>query len=123
MDLKSFITQTLVQIAQGIDDANVAFANSEAIANPRYVVPPDGEEDNSVYGYLVEGSDRTAYRHAVHKVDFDVAVAAAEGKEAKGGIGIVVGSIGLGAQGKSDASTSSNSRIRFAIPMLFPAKK
>ncbi|WP_297927965.1 hypothetical protein [Metallibacterium sp.] len=123
MELKSFITETLVQIACGIDDANAALSDSEAIVNPRYVIGHGEVEDGTVYGYLVEGSDRQSYRQAVHAVEFDVAVVAAEGKEAKGGIGVMVGSIGLGAQGKRDASTSSNSRIKFTIPMLFPAKK
>lgn len=123
MDLKSFVAETLVQIAQGIDEANEKLADSQAIVNPRYVIGHGEIKDATVYGYLVEGNERNNYRQAVHAVEFDVAVFATEGKEAKGGIGIVVGSIGLGTQGKSDTSSSSNSRIRFTIPMLFPAKK
>ncbi|WP_298188612.1 hypothetical protein, partial [Metallibacterium sp.] len=62
MELKSFITETLVQIARGIDDANAALSDSEAIVNPRYVIGHGEVEDGTVYGYLVEGSDRQSYR-------------------------------------------------------------
>jgi len=35
MDLRNFIKETLVQIAQGVDDAREALADSKAIVNPR----------------------------------------------------------------------------------------
>jgi len=60
---------------------------------------------------------------SVHLIRFDVAVYAAEGKETKGGISIMVGTIGLGSQGRSDSSASTTSRIQFGIPMLLPTAK
>jgi hypothetical protein len=56
----------------------------------------------------------------VQEIEFDVAVHATEGTETKGGIGIMVGAIGLGSQGKSQAGNASESRIRFTIPMVLP---
>jgi len=50
-------------------------------------------------------------------------VYAAEGTETKGGIGIMVGTVGIGGQAKSDASASTTSRIQFGIPMLLPTAK
>ncbi|WP_146778654.1 hypothetical protein [Acidithiobacillus ferridurans] len=84
MELKVFISETLVQIARRIDDANVALSDSKAIANPRYVIGHGEVENETVYGYLIEGSDRKDYRQAVHAVEFDVAIVAAEGKKSRG---------------------------------------
>ena len=35
----------------------------------------------------------------------------------------MVGSIGLGSQGKSDSENSSHSRIKFKVPMVLPFDK
>lgn len=122
MDLRNFIKETLVQIAQGIEDASDALDDSAAVVNPRNVVGTQGSEDAKVYGYWVENTDRN-YRRAVQEIEFDVAVTASEGTETKGGIGVMVGSIGLGTHGKSDATSASQSRIKFSVPMVLPSKK
>ena len=116
MELQDFITNTIVQIAQGIEGAKLQLEDSEAIVNPRHV-SDTGNGDSPIYGYL--NTNENFYK-AVQKIEFDVAVTAEQGKETKGGIGIQVGSIGLGAQGKSESGSSSISRIQFTIPMVFP---
>lgn len=120
MNLQEFITQALSQIARGISEADEALREAGAIVNPRHVVGAHADKDN-VYGYL--GSSNDKVRRAVHAVDFDVAVTAVEGKETKGGIGIVVGSIGLGSQGRSEESSTSVSRIKFRVPIALPNAK
>jgi len=94
--------------------------DSAAIVNPRNVAGTHKSEDSKVHGYLVEGNEKTL-RQAVQRIDFDVAVTATEGTETKGGVGIMVGAIGLGSQGKSDASNASQSRIKFVVPMVLPS--
>ncbi|SFK45002.1 trypco2 family protein [Rhodanobacter glycinis] len=122
MDLRNFIREALVQIAQGIDDASAELKDSTAIVNPANVVGTGGSSDAKVYGYLTNDRPESV-RLAVQRVDFDVAVVATTGTETKGGIGILVGSIGLGGQGKSDTSSSSQSRIQFSVPMVLPASR
>lgn len=115
MDLQEFITQALVQIANGIREADAPLAESGAIVNPRHITGAGADKDN-VYGYITEQRKL----RAVHAVEFDVAVTAAQAKGAKAGIGIVVGSIGLGSQGSNERSSASVSRIRFKIPLALP---
>lgn len=53
MELATFIRESLVQIARGIDEANSALASTSARVNPRGISPsPKG--DTKFYGYLVE---------------------------------------------------------------------
>lgn len=117
MDLRNFIKESLVQIAQGIDDASIALKGTSAIVNPRSVVGAHGTADAKVYGYV---SEDKKMRQAVQSINFDVAVSVAQGTETKGGVGLMVGMVALGSQGKSDASNTSQSRIQFTIPMVLP---
>lgn len=53
-------------------------------------------------------------------IEFDIAVTASEGSEAKAGIGVFSGVIGLGTQAKMEGSNATLSRIKFSIPVLYP---
>jgi hypothetical protein len=117
MNLQDFVSQALVQIASGLRAADVELSALGAIVNPRHVAGAGADKAN-VYGYLVEQG--TTLRRAVHSVEFDIAVTANEGKETKGGIGIVVGAIGIGSQGRSEEANSSVSRIKFKVPIALP---
>ena len=119
MDLQSFIKEALVQIAKGIEDAGEALQDSDAIVNPSNVVGTGGDRGTKVYGWLTDNRPESV-RRAVQNIEFDVAVTAASGTETKGGIGIMVGMVVVGSQGKSDASQTSQSRIQFSVPMALP---
>jgi len=121
IQLQDFIRETLVQIANGINEANLTLANTNATVNPPFIL--SDPKNPKLYGYLVDDPEDNAYestRQHVDLIDFDVAVHASEGKQTKGGIGIAVATIGLGAGGRSDSSVSSESRIKFSIPMVLP---
>jgi len=121
MDLRNFIKEALVQIALGIDDASEALGESNAIVNPRNVATGGGTKDSKIYGFMV--ADSNPMQQIVQSVDFDVAVSVAQGSQTKGGVGLMVGAIALGSQGKSDSSNASQSRIQFSVPMLLPTRK
>jgi hypothetical protein len=121
MNLQNFVTESIVQIVRGIEAASDALHGSTAVVSPKNIKPSDTQRDY-LFGY-VEPHSQGMERIAVQRLDFDVAVYAEEGTETRGGIGVVVGMIGLGSQGKSEASHSSESRIKFAVPIILPALK
>ena len=123
VELKDFIASTMVQIIDGINEANQHFESNgvDAAANPSDVYPMKEDYNSKVYGHIQPKSKNM--NRTVHKIDFDVAVFASEEKETKGGIGIMVASVGLGSQGKSQNEHSSQSRIQFSIPLMFPEKE
>lgn len=122
MNLQNFITESIVQIVRGIEAANVVLKDSTAVVSPKNVIPSDAERPH-IFGFLAEPAAQNKYRTAVQCVDFDVAVYAEEGTETKGGIGLMVGTVGLGSHGKSDKSQSSESRIKFTVPIILPTTK
>jgi len=114
MDLKQFITETLVQISSGVEAAQSQLkeAGSTAIVNTNMTVTD--------VGHLVTGGRR----RPVEFVEFDVAILANEGTETKAGIGLTVASLlKLDAGGKSTESAGRESRIKFKVPMSYPMHK
>jgi hypothetical protein len=114
MELKEFVTESLMQIVEGIADAQKRLkdSGSEAIINTNMTATD--------VGHVVTGGRR----RPVEFVEFDVAVVANEGTEMKGGMGLTVASLlKIEAGAKGNQSTGSESRIKFKVPMSYPMHK
>ncbi len=108
MDLKDFIKQTLIEITNGVKEAQESIKDSGAYINPKGL--HSGENIRSGY----EDQFRS-----LQKVKMSVAVNAVENSEMKGGIGIIsVFSAGLSSK-VSDINTVTN-RIEIEIPISLP---
>jgi hypothetical protein len=120
LTLQDFIRETLVQITNGINEANKALAGTGARVNPKNMTPTSAE-GAQFFGRLETGE----YQHPplVHGISFDVAVHASESSQKAGGLGIVVAAVAVGGRSKSDVAAASESRIQFDIPMLYPEAK
>ena len=114
MELKQFVTETLVQISEGIEAAQkqLKASGSETIINTNMTATDAG--------HLVTGGRR----QPVEYVEFDVAILASGGTETRAGIGLTVASLlSLDAGGRSNESFGRESRIKFKIPMSYPMHK
>jgi hypothetical protein len=114
MELRKFISETLMQIVEGIEDAQRGLKDkeSEAIINTNMTATD--------VGHVVTGGRR----RPVEFVEFDVAILADEATEKRAGGGITVASIlKLDAGGKTNKSAGSESRIKFKVPMSYPMHK
>jgi hypothetical protein len=114
MDLKDFITQTLVQIAEGVSASEERITQLGGQVNP--YISSDHKEMGK-HGIL------WASGLAVHIIEFDVALTANSGTGTKGGIGIFSGAVNLGSSGESRSESSSVSRVRFTVPLTLPRPK
>lgn len=119
LTLQDFIKETLVQIANAINDANKALAGTGAVAVPANMY--DKALDGNVVRRIEKGS--VCSTQCVHTIRFDVAVHASESSQKAGGLGIVVAAVAIGGRSKADVAASSESRIQFEIPMLYPEAK
>lgn len=118
MDLQNFIKESLVQISKGIEDANEELIHSGASINP----PIDIwlKKDYPIYATAAEEGDK-GHKPGVHLISFDVALHAESGSQKGGGLKVAIASVGVGAEGKATKTNSSESRIQFEIPMVFPS--
>ena len=111
MELKEFVKETLTQIVDGVIEAGEELRKKNADVNPI-----GGHFDQSA----LQGRQWSFKEGVTEVVSFDVALTDQSSKGTKGGIGVFLGSVGLGSQGQSEASQTSLSRIRFQIPILLP---
>ena len=113
MELKDFVSATLISIVEGVKEAQLKydFTGGNRIVNPPLRVSRASKEPQSLS------------QLAVQTVEFDVAVSTSESSHGKGGIGLFVGAIGLGAQGSTGSANAQLSRIKFHVPISLPMQK
>ena len=114
MELKEFVSKTLLQIIEGVREAQASVDKLDGMVNP-YIDPTSMQKQHTLglTGHIGE-------RKAVLPVEFDVVLSISEDSNVKSGAGIFVGAIGLGVQGQSVDSNSSQSRVKFLIPIVLP---
>ncbi|MEJ2362409.1 MAG: hypothetical protein P8Z75_13490, partial [Gammaproteobacteria bacterium] len=111
VDLKEFISETMIQIISGVVEAQEQEKTIGGTVSPRLTA---GSEFGAQHGFLrAEGG-------AAQIVQFDVALTAKEGSGTKGGIGIVSGIVSLGTSGQSQEENASVSRVKFSVPLILP---
>jgi hypothetical protein len=111
MDLREFLTESLKQVVDGVTDAQEYARQKGSSINPKGLIK------NPQVGVIVGGGTQFP---VPQMIDFDIAVTVSEGKEAKAGIAVFGGMLGLGTQAKVEGANMSVSRIKFSVPVLFP---
>lgn len=104
MDLKDFISETLIQIQEGVQNAidhRISTPGSAGVINPR--------------------ARHLTVEKLLRPVEFDVAVTVSSNSSGGGKAGIkVFSAIEVGAQGAQSSEHSTVSRIKFQIPIIAP---
>lgn len=109
MDLKEFTKETLVQIVQGVNEANIELKEHNAYVTYRIL---KSEAGNSHV-------DRSHSITNAVNVDFDVAVTTTETDATSGGGGIRVAQLlHGGVESLSSSESQLVSRIKYSIPIV-----
>lgn len=109
MKLREFIAETLVEIHQGVAQA-IDRRDKERLAGRISPIFSSPNESTLDWTKLIE------------KVEFDVAVTVSRTGEAAGEGGLEVFAVKVGGKGSVKQEHSSINRIRFSVPVLFPAQ-
>ncbi|MBX3703619.1 MAG: hypothetical protein KF822_07590 [Steroidobacteraceae bacterium] len=113
MELKDFVSQSIVSIVEGVVSAQERTRAHGAFVNPTKLtrtITNIGE--NAIWNNLDNNIARL--------VRFDVAVTVEEGTTSAGKIGVVSGLLNLGSAGTSEDKSKAISRIAFDVPILLP---
>ncbi|ENQ8749290.1 TPA: hypothetical protein ACVU5U_004614 [Vibrio parahaemolyticus] len=116
MNLKDFVSESILEIIEGVQDAQKRIESDDAKVAPH--IEQIFSQSQTGGTNLAIGWDST--NNLVHSIEFDVAVTTSEGTNTKGGIGVVAGVFSLGAQGASSDNYQSISRLKFRVPVSFP---
>lgn len=111
MEIKEFIKESLLQIVDGINEANDELHEKGAY------IPSEKLVGDGVL-FTVDKNNET---HNFIKVDFDVAVTVSQSDSSKIGGGISIASfINAGCSAEDVAASQSVSRIKYMIPLALP---
>jgi hypothetical protein len=113
MDLKTFVTETINQIIDGVVAAQLHAEETNALVNPPIIKSP---QDSTVE--YVKGTNFVAER-----IEFDVAITTTEGDQSKGGLGIFIAAFGAGVRGETSYSSDIINRIRFSLFVMLPLQE
>jgi hypothetical protein len=103
MELREFVTETLVQIQEGVQHAIDRRRDTE---NAHGVINP-------IFGQQVSEAH-------CQKVELDVAITVADKSQGSAKAGLRVLSVELGAGGSKAAERSTVSHVRFTVPIIPP---
>ena len=114
MDIKDFVKESLMQIAESINEANV-----ELEGKGTYIPSGDMIGEGVLFS-VIKGPET---RHFI-KVEFDLAVTVSQEHGTSGGGGLSIASLAkVGIKGEDIEGKEEISRIKFMIPMALPEKK
>lgn len=113
MELKTFVSETISQIVEGVAEAQERCKKLGARVNPR--LTGNYKEHDELWAD--DGSASAQF------VEFDVGIEASEGSGTKGGVGVMAGAFTLGTSGQSQAEKSATSRVKFVVPLVLPEEK
>ena len=113
MNLQEFISQSIVQIVNGIIDAHNQIYEIGGVVNPRLT----GHDISASQDIVPARGD---IGQTTHFVDFDISVTTSEDVSGKIGAGISVGILSIGSTASAKDGNSHFSRIKFKIPVWLP---
>jgi hypothetical protein len=116
MELKEFVSESLKQIIDGVIDAQTYAKSKGASIIPSRMIYTAPSNNIPV----VLAGMRGEINKPVQIMEFDVAVTVTQTGEAKAGLGIFSGALGIGAQAKLEDGNVLANRIKFSVPFLFP---
>ncbi|TAN46369.1 MAG: hypothetical protein EPN26_15245 [Rhodospirillales bacterium] len=105
MELKDFISSSLVQIVEGVQAALDAVGNNHT----------SGAKINPMVAHGAHTNPKD--------VEFDIAVTVTGGANLNGKVGIKIASFQVGGGGEKKSETQAVSRIKFAVPVSVPCTR
>jgi len=111
MELKEFVKETLLQITQGVKEAQEECKELGGWVNPLLKAPRKMEG---------KGFEMDNEHYPVTIVEFKVGLTENIGTENKKGIGVFLPSISLGAAQTKDNNHQSVTSIEFSVPVVLP---
>lgn len=117
LELKEFVSQSLLQIFEGVNQAQTQTKEMKGMIAPDKIRMNSGDKPNhpSVIGY-------TNYAPVI-SVDFDVSITTQDATKEKAALGIFVTVLALGGQVGSESLNNQFNRLRFSIPVILPGSK
>lgn len=113
MELKEFVRETLVQITNGVKEAQVECQKAGGLINPMLSIP---KAKRSPDGDLRVGDEY----YPATQVEFTVGLTESNTATGKAGIGVFLSQVSFGGESSKGSSSQSVTSVRFSITAVFP---
>lgn len=113
MELKEFVSQTLISIIEGVTDAQKKSEEHAALVNPGGLM----RNTSNVSANSIWDNRNNNYAQSV---SFDIAVTAEDTATGGAKIKVLAGILGGDVGGEKGNKNSVASRIQFSVPILLP---
>ena len=117
MELKEYVSQTIVQITEGILDAMEKLGDKDVIINPDSTFHSDGKF------WIGKNNERGPVERWVQSIEMNISTTVSESSEGKGGAKVSIGVLNIGAGIKDRGAEQSANTVKFSIPVCFPCTK
>lgn len=115
MELKEFVKDTILQICNGVKEAQDAGKEIGAVINP----PMRSAEQGIVH----EKGDRYIALRLKTDIHFKAVLQQAKGDNGRQGIGVMLGNVVLGASKDERQDLSSLTSVDFSVPVALPLQE
>lgn len=110
MELKEFVKETLIQITQGIKEAQNECKKHGGLVNPMLETPISTSEKFEIENKY----------YPVSTVDFKIGLMESNTTAGKGGIGVFLPKVSLGAEASKGKENQSITNVEFSVNVVFP---
>ena len=114
MELKDYIAETLVQITNGIIEAQKRLQDSDVIVNPAKTFGCKGDF------WIGKNQDKGPVARRVQEVEMRIGVISTEETTGDGGAKLHLGVLNLGAGIEDKGMECNENYVKFSIPVSFP---
>ncbi|WP_336704449.1 hypothetical protein [Chryseobacterium indologenes] len=111
MELKTFISDVLNDVAEGISNSKEKYKELGGFVSPEFKSPTGIKRSLEVYN---------DHYKEISTIEFEINLTNEEKAGNASGIGVMLGSINLGAKKDSNSSENIATRIKFSVPVIFP---
>lgn len=115
MDLKDFVSETLLSIITGVSDAQGKAKGHGALVNPAGLMRHTAKiADNAIW-------DNRTNVYA-QPISFDIAITVGDTASSGGKIKVLAGILGGSVGGEEGSKNAVASRVQFVVPVLLPSQ-
>lgn len=118
MELKEFISQTIREIAEGVQAASEQCSDLGVIVNPAVTLGENGD----FFVPKEKAKEHTVVERRVQQIHMDVLVSVTETTTLDSEVKASIKVLGANVNGKSEDNTVNSNRVSFDIPVCLPVK-
>jgi hypothetical protein len=108
MTLGDFVTETIMQIADGVKNAQEKTKDAGCLVCPKKYT---NNVQNTIKGY---------YGEYISLIDFTVVLQNTTDSENKAGVGVWLGGVAIGAKGENANRELTVTTVKFSVPVQLP---